>query len=351
MPDDQAHTVRRTGFGSGVIWIAILAAAGAVLGFYLFAHLDLSGGVVLGAALGAAAGAALGAIAVWVTSPIGGPDKAAPPLRALAFRLGLIGGGNMAEAIVRGILASGVLRPGDIRVADPAPERRKVFSLLMRVKTCQDNRQLVAGSDVIILAVKPQVVDQVMAEIAPLLGPTKLLVSIAAGTPMARLSAHCPAGTRIVRTMPNTPMLVGGGMVAMSRGGQANEVDMDLARHLLETSATVVELPEEKMDAVTAVSGSGPAYFFLMVEALIEAAEQVGLSHQEAVQLAETTFTGAAKLLASGDVEPGQLRRRVTSPGGTTEAAIASLTEDRFSEIIARAVTAARDRSRELTGP
>jgi len=350
MPDDPAHAVRRTGFGTGVIWIAILAAAGAVVGLYLFVHLDLSGGPVLGAALGAAAGAAVGAMAVWVTSPIGGPDKAVVPSRALAFRLGLIGGGNMAEDIVRGILASGVLRTGDIRVSDPAPERRKMFSLLMRVKTCQDNRELVAGSDVIILAVKPQVVEQVMAEIASLLGPAKLLVSIVAGTPIARLAAHCPAGTRIVRTMPNTPMLVGGGMVAMSRGGDANEVDMDLARHLFEASATVVELPEEKMDAVTAVSDSVPANFFLMVEALIEAGEQVGLSHQEAVQLAETTFAGAAELLAAGDIEPGELRRRVTSPGGTTEAAIGSLTEDRFSEIIARAVTAARNRSRELTG-
>ena len=352
MTDERTRAMRRHSFGTGVLWIAFTAGAGAVLGHFLIGNLGLYGsaGPGIGAFAGAAIGAGIMATLIWVTAGSGETEKGRVPPRTLAFRLGLIGAGNMAEAIVRGILKTGILRPRDIRVSDPLPERRNLFAQLMRVKTCQDNCELAAASDVIILAVKPQVIGQVMAEIGPLLGPKILLVSIAAGTTIRKLASHCADGTRIIRTMPNTPMLVGRGMVAMSLGEGANEVDADLARHLFEASATVIELPEEKMDAVTAVSGSGPAYFFLLVEALISSAEQVGLSHQEAVQLAETTFAGAAELLASGDVEAAELRRRVTSPGGTTEAAIKSFTADRFTEMVAKAVAAACNRSRELAG-
>jgi len=355
MTDERTRAMRRHSFGTGVLWIAFAAGAGAVFGLYLAPNLGLHepAGLAIGVFFGAAIGAGIMATLIWVTAGSGRTgqnEKGGVLPRTLAFRLGLIGGGNMAEAIVRGILASGGLRPRDIRVSDPLPERRNLFAQLMRVKTCQDNCELAAASDVIILAVKPQVIDQVMAEIGPLLGPKILLVSIAAGTTIGKLASHCAEGTRIIRTMPNTPMLVGRGMVAMSLGQGANQVDADLARHLLAASATVIELPEEKMDAVTAVSGSGPAYFFLLVEALISAGQQVGLSHQEAVQLAETTFAGAAELLASGDVEAAELRRRVTSPGGTTEAAIKSFTADQLTEIVAKAVAAACARSRELAG-
>ena len=289
-----------------------------------------------------------------------------------SYRLGLIGAGNMAEAIVRGTLGAKVLPPEAITAADPSPERRRLFHDELGVAAVEDNLAVVRRSDVIILAVKPQMMEAVMAQVGPALGGEKLAVSIAAGVTLARLAKFCPPGARLIRAMPNTPMLVGRGMVALSRGANATDKDVTLVRELFASCAKVVEVPEEKMDAVTAVSGSGPAYFFYLVEALIEAGVAVGLSHQEAVKLAETTFVGAAELLASSAAlgpapasahaavgavrEPpaaaaspaAALRRRVTSPGGTTAAALAALEADKFNEIIARAVRAARDRSREL---
>lgn len=265
-----------------------------------------------------------------------------------AYRLGLVGAGNMAEAIVRGALAAGVLPAANITASDPSADRRTLFSTELGVAACDDNRRVVDASDVIILAVKPQVADEVMAAVGPALGPAKLLVSIAAGVTIARLAGRCAEGTRIVRTMPNTPMLVGRGMVALSRGPAADDADARLVRDLFASCATVLEVPEEKLDAVTAVSGSGPAYFFLLVEALIDAGVAAGLARDEAVTLAEATFAGAAELLSRGDADAPDLRRRVTSPGGTTEAAVESFTADGFVEIVARAVKAAADRSRQL---
>lgn len=264
------------------------------------------------------------------------------------YRLGLIGAGNMAEAIVRGALGAEVLPPQRITASDPSPQRRRLFADELGVEALEDNRAVVQRSEVVVLAVKPQIIDAALAEIGLALGPTKLTVSIAAGVTVARIAKACPAGARIIRTMPNTPMLVGRGMVALCRGADATDDDVCLARELFAASAAVVEVPEEKMDAVTAVSGSGPAYFFLLVEALIEAGRAVGLSSEEARTLAETTFAGAAELLASGDVDAAELRRRVTSPGGTTEAAVRSFTADGFAEMVARAVQAAQKRSREL---
>ncbi|NLX60840.1 MAG: pyrroline-5-carboxylate reductase [Phycisphaerae bacterium] len=340
----------RRGTAGSMLWLGLFAALGAVAGLFLGNAVAVLG-PVLGSGLGAALMAIAGAGAVWLTDPtIRGKadDPTSPPVQVMTFRLGVVGGGNMAEAIVRGIVRSGALRAKDICVADPVAERRTLFSSQMRVRTSASNAETVAAADVVVLAVKPQMIPAVMAEIGPLMGPRKLLISIVAGTTIARLASSCPAATRIVRTMPNTPMLVGRGMVAMSPGGDANAEDLGLARALLGASARVIEVPEEKLDAVTAVSGSGPAYFFLLVEALMDAARQVGLSDDEARILTETTFRGAAELLASGDVDAAELRRRVTSPGGTTAAAISSFEADAFAESVARAVRAARDRSREL---
>jgi pyrroline-5-carboxylate reductase len=266
------------------------------------------------------------------------------------YRLAFIGAGNMAEAIVRGALAAAVLPADAITVSDPSNERRKLFADALGACATDDNRAAIADADVVILAVKPQIIDAVLEEIGPDLGPGKLVVSIAAGVTIARIAAACPDGARIIRTMPNTPMLVGRGMVALSRGGAADDADVARATALLASCATAIEVPEEKLDAVTAVSGSGPAYFFLLVELLIEAGRAEGLSADEARTLAETTFAGAAELLSQSDIDAAELRRRVTSPGGTTEAAINSFTADAFATIVARAVRAAADRSRELGG-
>jgi pyrroline-5-carboxylate reductase len=351
MTDSTSRYARRGTAGS-MLWLAVFAGLGAVAGLFLGGAVPLLG-PVLGCGLGAAFMALAGAGGVWLTDPTlrGKPaTEVQPSVQVMTFRLGVVGGGNMAEAIVRGIVRSGALRAKDICVADPMPERRNLFASLMRVRAVADNAEAVMSADVVVLAVKPQMVDAVMAEIGPLLGPRKLLISIVAGTTTGRLLSHCPDGARVVRTMPNTPMLVGRGMVAMSPGGAANADDLGLARALLGASARVIEVAEEKLDAVTAVSGSGPAYFFLLVESLMEAGRQEGLSDDEARELTETTFRGAAELLASGDVDAAELRRRVTSPGGTTEAAVRSFEADGFAETVARAVRAARDRSGQLAG-
>lgn len=268
-----------------------------------------------------------------------------------AYHLGLIGAGNMAEAIVRGALAAGVLPPGNISVGDPSADRRRLFADDLGVTALDDNAAVVDRSDIVVLAVKPQLVDDVLSSVGPMLGSGKLLVSIAAGVKIERLACGCADGARIIRTMPNTPVLVGRGMVAVSRGPAAGDDDTRRVRELFGACAVVIEVPESKMDAVTAVSGSGPAYFFLLVEALIEAGVAAGLARDEAVTLAETTFAGAAELLTSPtSVGAAELRRRVTSPGGTTAAAIASFEADDFPGMVARAVRAAADRSRELGG-
>ena len=265
-----------------------------------------------------------------------------------SYQLGLIGAGNMAEAIVRGALAAKVLAPQKITVSDPSPARRELFQKELGVTAIDDNAALVQRSEVVVLAVKPQMIDAVLAAVGLRLAPPKLVVSIAAGVTLARIARACPAEARIVRTMPNTPMLVGRGMVALCRGPAASDGDLARVRELFASCAEVIELPEEKIDAVTAVSGSGPAYFFLLVEALIEAGVSAGLSAAEARTLAETTLAGSAELLAKSGADAAELRRRVTSPGGTTEAAVKSFAADGFAAMVTRAVAAAARRSREL---
>lgn len=264
------------------------------------------------------------------------------------YRLGVIGAGNMAEAILRGALEAGILPREHVIASDPSADRRAVMTDRLGIEAAARNEDAVVDRAVVILAVKPQQIDTVLEQVGSMLGPPCLVVSIAAGVTIDRIASRCPAGARIVRTMPNTPMLVGRGMVGLSRGADATAEDAALVRELFGACAEVIEVPESKLDALTAVSGSGPAYFFYLVEALVEAGVAVGLDRPEATKLAETTFSGAAELLASGDVPASELRRRVTSPGGTTAAAIASLDADEFRNVVNRAVEAATHRSREL---
>lgn len=267
----------------------------------------------------------------------------------MTYRLGFIGSGNMAEAILQGALRAGLL-PADICAADPSAARRDLFRNQFSVTVFSENNSVADRSDVLILAVKPQVLDAVLTDLRPHLRPDHLLVSIAAGVTLARLARICPSpnAPRLIRTMPNTPLLVGRGLVALSRGPSATDADLELVHNLFAAGATVIELPEEKFDAVTAVSGSGPAYFFFFVEALAAAGIEIGLSPEEAALLAATTFIGAAQLLAEERLDPAELRRRVTSPGGTTAAALDSFTKNNFSGIVAQAIQAAAARSREL---
>lgn len=263
--------------------------------------------------------------------------------------LAVIGGGNMAEAILRGGLDAGVLHGQNITVAEPRQERREELQRELGVRTTASNTEALAGASLVLLSVKPQVIDAAMSEIGGRLSGKELLVSVAAGVPISRLAGYCDKGVRIIRTMPNTPMLAGRGMVGLSRGPGVSDDDVSLVREVLGSVARVLELPEDKLDAVTAVSGSGPAYFFLLTECLAVAGEQAGLTAAESAELARETFIGAARLLdQQADVDASELRRRVTSPGGTTAAALAVLSSADFAGLIERTVQAARDRSMEL---
>lgn len=256
----------------------------------------------------------------------------------------------MGEALCRGLLRGGVFKPAEIVVSDKVAERRDRLAQMLGVRAAAGNREAVAAAPVIILAVKPRDVEALMADVGGLLTPERLLVSIAAGVGTARLEGLMPAGGRVVRAMPNTPLLVGMGAVGLAAGANASAADVDLARRLFSAAATVVVVvrDERLMDAVTAVSGSGPAYVFYLVEALVEAGKAEGLAEKDALVLARRTVLGAGALLEETGEAPAELRRRVTSPGGTTQAAIDCLDRARVRDLLVTAVRRAAERAREL---
>ena len=264
--------------------------------------------------------------------------------------LGFIGAGNMAEAIARGVLRSALYAPSQVIAADPAPERRAVFADL-GVNAVADTAQAAANSDILILAVKPQMIDAAVAQIRPALAPGTLVISIIAGLSAAYLEGALATGgaqLRIIRVMPNTPMLVGAGMTALSRGTHATDADLAAAEAIFVSGGKVVRVDEAQMDAVTALSGSGPAYIFLLTEAMAAAGAKLGLTEQHAATLARQTVVGAAKLLAESKDAPAELRRKVTSPKGTTQAAIESFEGQHFAQVVLAAMSAAATRSKEL---
>ncbi len=264
------------------------------------------------------------------------------------IELGLIGAGNMAEAIVRGILAAKVLPKGRILAADPDEDRRRLFTDALGVRTVEENLAVVEAAPTVLVAVKPQVLDKALAPIGSAFGPEKLVLSIAAGVSTTHIEEVLATGTRVVRAMPNTPMLVGRGIAAVCGGSSATEDDLQAAERLLGAAAEVVRVPEELMDAVTAVSGSGPAYFFYLAELLAKAGTELGLEADQATRLARVTFEGAARLLAESGESAEALREKVTSPGGTTESAIRTFKGLDLERVVLEAVRAARDRGREL---
>lgn len=262
--------------------------------------------------------------------------------------IAFIGAGNMAEALIRGLLAAGTVTPSQIIAADVRPERLDYIHRTYNVCTSRDNAQAAQRADIVVLAVKPQQMSSVLSSLHP--SESALIVSIAAGFTTARIERELGGSPRVVRAMPNTPALVGAGATALCKGRFATEEDLSAAEKLLNAVGIVVRVEETAMDAVTALSGSGPAYVFLMAEALVSAGIEAGLSEPVARQLAIQTVCGAGRLLAESDESPQQLRRKVTSPGGTTEAALRVMTERGFATILADAVQAAVRRSRELSG-
>jgi pyrroline-5-carboxylate reductase len=266
------------------------------------------------------------------------------------YQLGILGAGNMAEAIVRGVVRARVLEAPQMIASDVSPQRRDVFEKQLGVRAVEDNREVAASSEMLLLSVKPQTMAKLLGEIGPVARPQALVVSIAAGISTTFIESHLggAAPRRVIRTMPNTPMLVGEGMVALARGRNATGQDAQRARTLFEAAAEVIEVPEEQLDAVTAVSGSGPAYFFYLVEQMIRAATELGISPDHARQLSIKTALGAAKMLSTSQESPQELRRRVTSPGGTTQAAITHLESHDVAGAIIGAIKAAEKRGKEL---
>ena len=265
------------------------------------------------------------------------------------YELGIIGAGNMSEAILRGVIGSGTLDPGSIVVSDPLGGRLEKLAGELQVAVTTDNLAAAACPRVV-LAVKPQVMGEVLDGIAGAVSSDTLVVSIAAGIATGFIDERLSGRARIVRVMPNTPMLVGAGVSAIVAGPGATEEDLHWTEQLFAASGQVVIVDEPMMDAVTAVSGSGPAYFFYLVEAMIEAGVAEGLPRKTAQALATQTCLGAGKLLVDSTEDPAELRRRVTSPGGTTQRAIETMDTDGVKDALVRAIRAAAERSRELGG-
>lgn len=267
----------------------------------------------------------------------------------MTYQLAIIGAGNMAEAIVRGLFRGAVCSPQQIIAADVSPARREFFSTRLAVRTVESAADAAAAARTILLCVKPQDAKQALSSIAPVVAEDALIISIAAGI-STKFIEHSlmPKLCRVIRTMPNTPMLVGQGVVAMAAGSRATAQDMAQARSIFLPAATVIEVSEEKLDAVTALSGSGPAYFFYLVEQMIRAGVEMGLSETESHTLAVRTALGAAQMLASSGESPQELRRKVTSPKGTTFEAISHMEQHNFAQIVIDAIKAAQRRSREL---
>ncbi len=263
------------------------------------------------------------------------------------YRLGIIGGGNMAEAILRGLLRGNHIPHAAIVISDASLERRTHISSTIGVAAVEANR-VPAGCPLVVLAVKPQVMGDVLKEVAPAVRPDAVVISIAAGITTRFIDAQFGGRGRIIRVMPNTPLLVGRGMAAIAAGPRATPQDMHLAKRVFGDSGLTCEVAEEQMDAVTAVSGSGPAYFFYLVEAMVEAGVADGLDAQTALLLATQTCAGAAAMLAETQTTPEVLRARVTSPNGTTQRAIETMDSAGVKASLIKAIRAAAARSREL---
>lgn len=266
------------------------------------------------------------------------------------MKLAIIGGGNMAQALARSLLQRTAPSVESLTVSEPDAQRRAACAALGALTTCA-NDAAARGAEVLILAVKPQVLPAVLDELAALPNITRtLIISIAAGRTTQFIEQRLPRAARVVRVMPNTPLMVGAGVSVLCAGRHATPADLDAAERIFSAGGITLRLPEQHFDTVTAVSGSGPAYFYLFVECLAQAGAAAGLPADIARTLACGVFTGAARLLEGGGQSPEQLRAAVTSPGGTTAAALASLQQGGLPELVRRAVDAARQRGAELAG-
>ena len=262
--------------------------------------------------------------------------------------LGFLGAGNMAGAIIKGLLHAHVVPPTSILASDVKDERLQQLAAAHGIRTTKDNLALAAEVDVLVLSVKPQVLEKTLRLVTPAIRPETLVISIAAGVPLEALEAQLPPGTRVVRTMPNTPATVLAGATAIAAGAHATEEDLTVTRALFEAIGRVVMVDETLLDAVTGLSGSGPAYVMLMIEALADGGVKVGLHRDTALLLAAQTVFGSAKLQLETGEHPGRLKDMVTSPGGTAIAGLHTLEAGGLRTTLINAVEAATKRAVEL---
>ncbi len=267
-------------------------------------------------------------------------------------KLGFIGGGNMAEAMIKGLLSASFIEAKNIFVSDPSEAKRDTLHAEYKIKVSADNRELVKKCDILILAVKPQIFQEVLVDICSLVDSDKLVISIAAGVPIAIIDDALRGDKNkkfsIVRTMPNTPALVQEGVTAIASGKHVNKTGVKIAHRIFEAVGRTVDVEEDQLDAVTGLSGSGPAYIFMLIEALSDAGVKMGLSREVSTTLTIQTVLGSAKLARESGKHPGELKDMVTSPGGTTVSGLHALEEGSLCTTPMNAVEDATLRSREL---
>ena len=263
-------------------------------------------------------------------------------------RLAFIGGGNMAEAILAGLVRTQALGPTEIVVSEPRPERRQELSEVYKIETVESNSEAIQLAPTLVLAIKPFKLAEAKEELRAALTPNHLVISILAGASREKLGKALGDKERIVRVMPNLPALVGQGVSAITFPDELGENEREWVRTILRSVGAVVEVAEPLQDAVTAVSGSGPGYVFYLVHHFIEAAKAEGLESDIARQLAIHTFVGAAEVLKQGADSPETLVKKVATPGGTTEAGLSVLDKNETPQILRNVVHQAAERSREL---
>jgi pyrroline-5-carboxylate reductase len=266
----------------------------------------------------------------------------------LTEKIGVIGAGKIGSAIARGVIHAGLVAKEGVMASDVSEALRQSAVQELGIRATADNLELCGFADIVVLAVKPQIVDPVAREIAKKLGKNKLLVSVAAGVPLARIEAQLEPGARVVRVMPNIACVVGAGAAGYAAGAHAKTADLEKVGAILNCFGVGMAVEEKYLDAVTGLSGSGPAYVFLFMEALADGGVQVGLTRDVALKLAMQTVYGAARMALESTKHLGELKDEVTSPGGTTIAGIYAMEQKGFRGAVMDAVVSATKRSQEL---
>ncbi|MGC8861151.1 MAG: pyrroline-5-carboxylate reductase [Armatimonadota bacterium] len=269
-------------------------------------------------------------------------------MAAQVGRLAIVGAGIMGSAFAAGAISAGVIKRDDITIADVDAGKLEKLARELKVTIASDNASAARNADIVLIAVKPGIVPEVLDEIAGELTDNKLVISIAAGVKLATIESRLPGATKAIRAMPNTPCRIRAGAVAFARGRAAGDAEVAIAKRIFDSVGISFEVPENLLDAVTGLSGSGPAYVFVMIEALSDAGVRVGIPRDLSSKLAAQTVLGAARMIVEEDEHPARLKDQVASPGGTTIAGIDALEKAGFRSAIIEAVKAATNRAKEL---